>query len=439
MKKKQFMAIFLVLSLIIGLTACSKGPSSNKKGSSSTSGTITLWHTYTGASPYASMFQKEFSNFKQENPDIKFDVEEVNSASDSMGTKITTALAANNVPDMFTYWGGFTITDLVKDKVLMNVQDYLNASKKIKYADIDKAAWAWYTIDGVIHGIPTDGYFPAWFCNKEIFQKYGLQYPKTMDDVKNISAVLNSKGVIPLAVGSKGGNPGHFLVSDLTHQFAGGNDDINNFGKTNKFNTDATLKAAQTISDLQKAHVFPKDTVANGDWTPSFELYNSGMAAMVYSYSFAYGNMSQAMIDKSVIINTPLVDGYKVSSADFVQSSANYGFLVTQKAWGDPTKKSAITKFLDWFLSDDMDQNFYDCGRVSVKTTGAAPKSGIMKEVYDFYKGRTKVPGHFNTTTNTDGWTKLLSETDALFSGSETANQYVQNVQAAYNAGSSKK
>jgi ABC-type glycerol-3-phosphate transport system substrate-binding protein len=429
-KKISFvLAVLMVLSVEL---VWARGGGESGSSGGGRKAVITFWHTNTGASPYAVVFNEEFDKFKKNNPDIIFDVDEVNSAMDSMGTRITTALAANDLPDIYTFWGGFTIIEPVSRGLLMDVNEYLKITKDFKYEEISSAAWDWYRLDGVLRGFPTQGYYPAWFCNKELFGKYGLQLPKTMKDVAEAAKVFAQNGIIPIAVGSSGGNPGHFLVSDLAHQYTGGTKEILDFGKSNKFDTPNSVKAAQVILDLRAAGAFPKDTVANGDWTPSFELYNNGMAAMLYSYSWAYANMSDEMWNKSVLIDAPVVDGGSVSPNTFVQSSANYGLCVSQKAWGNPDKQANIVRFLDWYLSDAQVQKMADSGLVHVKTTLISYNDKKMKLVDTFYSGRTKVPGHFNTTSNRDGWTTFLSSCDELFAGSISARDFAAKIQKAY-------
>lgn len=190
----------------------------------------------------------------------------------------------------------------------MDAQEYLDASENVKYEDIDSPAWAFYTIDGTLRGYPYEGAISVWLCNSEIFEKYNLEYPKTMDDVKELAKTFSENGIITLAIGSSGGNPGHFFVSDLINQIPGGMEEIQNFGSTAKFATDASLKAAQTILDLREAGVFPQDTVANSDWTPAGELYNSGKAAMVFTYNWVVTSFDEELLEKSVIIDTPKID-----------------------------------------------------------------------------------------------------------------------------------
>lgn len=393
---------------------------------------ISVWHTYCGGDPKAESFAEKLNAFLEANPDVELEIEEVNSAMDSMGTKITTALTANDLPDVYWFWGGFTLEPVLEEDLLMDVQEYLDKTENFKKEEISDAAWDYYTVNGKIVGFPLEGYYPSWVCNKAIFEEYNLEFPETMEDVKEIAATLNENGIIPLAVGSSGGNPGHFLLSDLMHQYEGGTDEIRSFGDTHQFATDNMTSVAQVILDLKEAGVFPQDTVANGDWTPCFELYNSGKAAMTYTYNWALAGLSDEMHENTVLIDTPQIEGTAVDTSTFVQSSGNYGFVVTKEAWENPEKQDSLVKFIDFMLSDDTSQAMADNGVVTVKTTGITYSNPIMKELDEYYAGRTRVPAHFNTSLYSDGWSEVLIACDELFAGNVTAEEFVEDVQEAY-------
>ena len=396
--------------------------------------TINFWHTYCGADNASEGFAAALAKFQEENPDIHLNIEEVNSAQDSMGTRISTAMAAGELPDVWTYWGGFVISDLVKNGLLMDGQEYLDRSEAVKYEDLNGAAWEYYTIDGKIQGFPTSAAYPAFICNTELFEQCGLELPETMDDVIASAEVFKEKGIIPLAMGSSGGNPGHFFVSELEHQVEGGNEAIDAFGETNLVNDAPTLAAAQVIVDLQQAGVFPSDTVANGDWGPSFELYNSGMAAMIYTYSWAFSGLSEEMYAKSQIIDTPAIADAAVDSSTFVQNICNDGFCVSEAGWAESdAKKDALTKFIDFMYSDDVTKVLTDAGNITCRTNyDVVYNTPIVADVVAYNEGREVVTSHFNATSSNDGWSQFLISCDELFAGNVSAQEFVDDIQSVY-------
>ena len=64
--------------------------------------------------------------------------------------------------------------------------------------------------------------------------------------------------------------------------------------------------------------------------------------------------------------------------------------------------------------------------------TDVASSEGIMKRIDEFYAGRTHVPAHFNTTWYRSAWQIFLTSCDELFAGNVTAEEFVNNIQDAY-------
>lgn len=393
--------------------------------------TVTIWHNQNGA--VGEVFKAKLADFIAANPEFNWEIEDVTAGQDNMGTRISTALAADELPDVFWYWGGFTIEKMARAGKLANAQEYFDASEVIKADQYSESALAYMTIDGVLYGVPRQGFYCSWLCNKEIFEKLNLEYPKTMQDVIAISAVLNENGYIPLAMGSSGGNPAHYFVSDLFHQLEGGTEQVSNFGTTAQYKSDVSLKVAQQILDLRAAKVFPEDTVANGDWTPAFELYNSEKAAMVYSNHNTLAGLSEEMFAKSVIIDVPMMDGAVVDTSTFVQTSANNGTIISERGWSDEAKKPGIIKFMDWWNSDEVQQALANVGSLTTRITGITyPEGSIMNVMDSFYAGRPAVKSLYNATSYSDAWNVHQSACDLLFAGNLTAEEFVDMIQEAY-------
>ncbi|TAH68619.1 MAG: extracellular solute-binding protein [Anaerolineaceae bacterium] len=451
--KKVVKVLTLVVTLAFALTlvACSNGPDNstdtntnagNKTSSDSTDKTpaksegsdetaeISFWFNYNAATAEAEAFEQVLTEFQDAYPHIKLNIEPVPAAGDGLMTRVTTALVANDLPDAFQYWGGQALVEMAEGGLLMDVQEYLDVTTKIKKEDFGQAAWDHYSHDGVIRGFATHTAFPSWFANKAIFDEYGLEIPKTMQDLINIAPTLRENGIIPLAMGSNGSNPAHFFLSELMHQYDGGTEEIRTLGQTNQFDTENLRKTAQMIIDLKDANVFPEDTIASGDWGPSWELYNSGKAAIIFTYPWMYTNMSDEIYANSVIIDAPVVDGGTVDPSSFVGSFINFGFLVTQKAWEE--KQDAMVEFIDWQLSDRATQIYVDGGGMTPKNMSVDMSNKVYADVLDHIQGREYVGSHFTSTLDQDAWLGFQPACDELFAGALTAEQFAQKVQGFY-------
>lgn len=394
--------------------------------------TIRFAHTWTGSDIKAAVFAELLDKFRKEHPDIKI-VEEA-ASGDELRTKIKVDLASNNLPDVFTYWGGGILKPLADYNKVLNVDEYLELSKTLNKEDISDAAWQFYTFNNKTYGIPVEGFISAFIVNKEMFKKYGLEYPKTQEDLLKVAKVFNENGIVPLAVGSKGGNPSHFYFSELYNQLPNGTEEIENIASTHKFVTENALEVAKAINEQRLAGVFPEDTIANGDWSPSFELYNNGRAAMVYTYPWMLGLMDKELVKKSEVVPLPKIDGAAKDPSNIIQSSAVFGFVINRDSFYNSAKQKAMVTFLDFLTSKEMFQKLGDTGMVPTRDVSLNMDNinPMMRKVYNYSEGLEKVPAHFNTILDNKAFVDLQNSLDELFAGILTAEEFVNKVQKTF-------
>jgi len=394
--------------------------------------TIRFAHNWAGSDNKAPAFAEILNKFRAENPNIEL-IEET-ATGDELRTKVKVDLASNNLADVVMYWGGSILKPLVDNGVVLDVSKYLAVSKTLKKEDISNAAWQFYTFNNVTFGIPIEGFMSSFIVNKDLFKKYNLEYPKTEADLLAVAKVFKQNGIVPLSVGSKGGNPSHFYYSELYNQFANGTEEINSIGTTNKFNTENALKVAKIIDEQRIGGVFPGDTVANGDWSPSFELYNSGKAAMVYTYPWMLGGMKKEIVDVSQIIPLPKMDGAAKDPATVIQSSAVFGVVINKASFEDTAKQAAVAALVDAIVSADSFKSLAKVGCIPTRTvdidlTAVAP---MIKQSIEYSAKLEKVPSHFNTVLNDNAFTVFQNTLDELFAGAIAPDAFVAKVQAAF-------
>jgi raffinose/stachyose/melibiose transport system substrate-binding protein len=122
-----------------------------------------------------------FADSWKDKATFKFEI----SKGDDLRTKIKTDLAADNLPDIFTYWTRGSIRDMVDAGKLLEIHDYLKVSKNIKWTDFPVDGWKAYSFDDAktVYGFPIEGSTAYFLVNKKIFAKYNLKYPKTEADL----------------------------------------------------------------------------------------------------------------------------------------------------------------------------------------------------------------------------------------------------------------
>jgi ABC-type glycerol-3-phosphate transport system substrate-binding protein len=113
-------------------------------------------------------------------------------------TTIRQALQTKSPPDMFTWWSGYRVKDLVERGLLADV----TAPWKTHMAagEYDQSMAGAFTFSGKIYALPFFSAYWAMLYNKKVFQSMKLEEPQTWDDLMKTAETLKKGGVTPFAV-----------------------------------------------------------------------------------------------------------------------------------------------------------------------------------------------------------------------------------------------
>jgi raffinose/stachyose/melibiose transport system substrate-binding protein len=315
--------------------------------------TVRFSNFWTDATYTGKKFSEGFKEFAEKNKDLANYTMEI-AQFDAQRDKIKIDLAANNLPDVFIYWDFTLYSPMVDSGLLLEVHEYLNRTSALKWSDIPQGAWDSNTPDGKnYYGIPMKGFVDFFMANRDLFRKYNLKYPTTYDELIQVGKVFQQNGIIPLAIGSKGGNASHFFHAELLQQYV----DMDwmkgiTTGKS-RFDSPEMLKVSQLCLDMAKAGLFPKDTIASGEFAPPASLMNEEKAAMILAQTWMINMFKEDIAKKFDYIPIPKMPGYKIDPATFRIAVANNSWLINKQAFMDAKKQKAIIALLDWLNSDE--------------------------------------------------------------------------------------
>lgn len=396
---------------------------------------IRFAHNWTGGDAKAAVYEAALNEFAEKNKDkfeLVFEANLVTAHADKMKVDI----ASDNIADVFLYWvGPSNLLPLVTNKKIVTAEEFSAASPVTKIEQWSESTYKDLTIEGQKYGFPVEAFKGFFLANKSLFDKYGLKYPVTYAELLDVSKVFKENGIVPLCVGSKGGNPGHFFLDAITYQFDKGYDDAMNIATTNQFNTPATLKGAQLVEEMVKNKMFPSDTIANGDWGPSLTIYNQSKAAMTYTFPWMIGAIDPAVKENSEIIPFPKMDGAVNDPANFYLGGVAMGYQVSAKAFADPAKKDAIIEFVDYLVSDEQfsvlaKASMFPAKNAKLDTNGL--DSTYIKVNEYTSKQKDMYFGAYTTMPTPALGDLRMSSIDELFAGALTAQEFVEKVQKEF-------
>jgi len=373
---------------------------------------------------------KVFNEFQKQHPEINLVQEIV--PGDELQTKIATDAANRNLPEIFDYWGFPYLFDMVAGGMLLNVEEYLKKSDALNFEDIPEYAWDYYRWKGKIWGIPTEQHCSYLLANKEMFSKLGLDFPDTYEELIAVGKKFNAQNIIPTNLSCKGSNPGHFWFSELYWQFPNAEEGLKQLREEWKFDSEINYRVAKLIADQKKNGLFPKDTLATGDWGPSFALYTGEKAAMCYSWTWMAPGMPPEVAKKSVFIDVPKMPGAVNDPSNFCSGGPLYGFVINADSFHNPSKQEAVIALADYLVSDEFCKIRADLGVIPVKEgldINWEKIDPFLARILEYNRDKEWKLSHYHYFPGTGVWDMYELRIDQLWAGQLGPEGFVRKVQ----------
>ncbi|MFE9437904.1 extracellular solute-binding protein [Streptomyces sp. NPDC006602] len=181
--RRGIAATALVASLALAATACG-----GSDGGDSADGPVTItWWDTSNATNEAPTYQALIKDFEAANKDVK--VKYVNVPFDQAQNKFDTAAGSKGAPDILRSEVGWTPAFAKKGFFLpLDGTEALADESSFQPNLIEQAKY-----DGKTYGVPLVTDTLALVYNKELFEKAGVQAPKTWDDLKKAAATVKAK------------------------------------------------------------------------------------------------------------------------------------------------------------------------------------------------------------------------------------------------------
>lgn len=218
---KKILAFVLAVSMALAAGGCSpSGSETNSNtagvseaasnvpadsGSSITSDPVTIkfWYTANESNPsdYWGVWQKEnVSLFSEKYSNVTIEPTVISDANQYL-TKITAEIAAGNAPDVFQTWLFGRLDPFVKAGRIEPLADLLAATPELD-AIVPATSREPGTFNGVLYALPGISSGEIIYYNKKIFAENNFKIPETYDELLDIVAKCNEKGIVPMAMGN---------------------------------------------------------------------------------------------------------------------------------------------------------------------------------------------------------------------------------------------
>ncbi|WP_166999437.1 extracellular solute-binding protein [Paramicrobacterium fandaimingii] len=364
MAKRTLSALAVSLAAVLAVTGCSAGASS---GGESDTGDLRVWFMQDSVSDDAVAWLED--EFAEQNPGSTLTVEM--QPWEDIVSRLQTSLASESeTPDIVEIGNTKTVT-FADVGALADVTDmYDDVGGDDLIPSFVEAA----TIDGKIYAYPLYAGTSVMFYRTDLFEKAGIEQPKTLDDLVAASAALQEAN----PDGTKAFKGMYLPVADIhgmeswlfTH---GANYAHKEDGKwvsgLDTPEAKAALEQLQSIWETSALGALDAKETAGNPWVP----YNNGEVAMFSYRVFAQESISDELRDVTSVMALPPVEAGG-ESHQFLGGS-NVGISANS------SQKELAAKAMKLILSEGfMTQLAEDSGWVPGNSTFA---SAIPSDIVD--------------------------------------------------------
>ena len=110
---------------------------------------------------------------------------------------VRAALGSDKAPDLFSWWSGYRMEDIVKAGGAADLTDIWK--KYIDSGEYSQGVANAFTFDGKVYAVPLLTAYWVVYYNKPLFEQNGLEPPTTWDEFVALNDALVAKGITPLA------------------------------------------------------------------------------------------------------------------------------------------------------------------------------------------------------------------------------------------------
>ena len=312
-----------------------------------------------------NMFFPSLNEFLRENPDIN--VINDYAYDDDMKAKIKSEAAADSLPEVMAYWATLANSSwLYASDKIVTTEELVSEIDGLDISMIDESILKTTSYNGVSYGIPLNTLRMCFVVNKKIYEECGVTLPSeyetyTYEQFREDGKVFLEKGYIPVTIGYKGGNPGHYWLAEIISQLPGGLDDLYGLLEYKApVSGENFAKAMSYVQEDINLGLYPQDFL-NASWSEMHALYCDRRAAAMYTITSSAAPLmveDEELMEESIVVPFPQIEECVSAPSSRVARSVNWSLHVSRKCWEDPVKKDAVCRFLSWFFSEEWQKAY---------------------------------------------------------------------------------
>lgn len=331
--------------------------------------------------------------------------------------------SVGNEPDVIQFFTDATADSIIATDKLVSIEEIRAEYPEYAADTLDSALAAAANTDGVQRAVPTTGYWEGLFCNKDLFDQYGLELPTDWESLETAITTFKENDIIPIACSLN--NVPHYWIEFLM-LYSAGEEEYTSIPETAP---EGWIKGLEMFKTLRDMGAFPMDTDSVDD-AYTGQLFRDKKAAMQLDGSWYAGNIEDT--ENTVVIAFPGVPEQKAEPNSLVGGISS-GFYITRKAWEDPDKRDAAVKFVMAHTCQAGVQRYWEAtGAVSQAAVEVTPVEGatpFAESIAAYTSSASAIVAPTDSRIG-DAYKTLVSEIVKVSTGSMTAEDAINEALA---------
>ena len=387
--------------------------------------TLNVWHLWTTESDAnAKSFNIVLKQWQELHPDVEVVIDATE--NEAYKTKLKTAMAANEVPDVFFAWGGGFAKPFVEAGQVLALDEYLadGTGDRLLGGALDNV-----TYGGQTYGLTFIQWVGTLYCNKEMFDANGVAIPTTNDELLAAVEAFKAKGIVPFTVGAKDGWPAMFYQNVYAVRTAGAALSNEALSGATTFNAPEFVASAKYLDDLVKAGAFHPGALAL-TYDEAKIPFLSGQVPMIYQGSWLAGEIQDPalsqVVDKVIAVNWPgIADGK--GEATQILGGAIDSLMVSNNA----KDKELAVEFVK-YITENMSRESFRLGAGiatwKIDMTGIEV-SALVQNIIDFASKSTGSVLAWDTFLSGEAAERHKSLVQEIFAGQKTPEEFAAEME----------
>ena len=337
-----------------------------------------------------SVLERINKEFKDSHPNVEFAVESYQ--DQPWQEKARIYATANQLPDVFKWW---SFPNMMVPFINAGQIEKLNKSDFASFGYLPGALES-CEINGTLYGVPASGDMWVLYVNKALFQKAGVDMPKSWEDIVASVPKFKAQNITPLVTDGLEGWPLSIMYDGIAQKINGDfNRNYDAIDRKNgvKFTDPDFVQAARYMQDLVKAGVF-NTNLTTSDYGDAQNQFVQERAAMYMMGSWEMGMATNTGFPQSFrnnldVIKFPVIQGGKGGADDhLVWFGGN--FVVSAKSGN----KALALEYIK-FLAEKFGGYCWEMGAgfPAQRVTPKASDSDVSKKLLQFTSSATKISG----------------------------------------------